>query len=102
MEIPDYSHLREDLGKALTHKKETWNEGLRDFSDKNNIPLNEIIQKLETIDDPVFVVRLRRYLNDYTQNVIPRPTDVEFRREQIGSIPVEWIKVKNAPEFPLF
>ncbi|MHA1452909.1 MAG: alpha/beta hydrolase fold domain-containing protein, partial [Promethearchaeota archaeon] len=101
MEIPDYSHLREDLAKALTDKKNLWNDGLRDFSKKNNIPLDEVIQKLEVIDDPLFVIRLRRYVDDYIQNVIPRFSDVLYQREQIDSVPVEWIKVKTAPEFPL-
>ena len=101
MEIPDFSQLREDLGKALTHKKELWNDGLRDFSKKNNIPVKELIQKLEVLDDPMFIVRLRRYIDNYTQNVVPRPSDVEYQREQIGLIPVEWIKATNVPDLPL-
>ncbi len=96
MEIPDYSYLREDLAKALTHKKMLWNDGMQDFSEKNNIPLDEIIQKIETFEDPGLVLRVRRFIDDYTQNVVPRPADIEYRREQIGTIPVEWIKAKSA------
>ncbi|TFG21434.1 MAG: alpha/beta hydrolase [Promethearchaeota archaeon] len=101
MEIPDYSHLREDLAKALTHNKMLWNDGMRDFCEKNHIPLDTIIKKIETIEDPNLVLRVRRYIDDYTQNIVPRPADIEYRRELIGTIPVEWIKAKNTLELPL-
>jgi len=101
MEIPDYSHLRENLAKVLTHNKKIWNDGLKDFAEKNRISLNEVVQKLEELDDPKFVIRLRRYVDDYTQNVIHRPSDVIYQREQIGIVPVEWIKAEKAPDSPL-
>ncbi len=101
MEIPDYSHLREDLAKALTHNKKLFNDGLRDYSEKHNITLKEILENIEKIDDPLFVVQLRRFVDIYTQNVVSHPLDVNYQRENIESVPVEWIKVKNAPDYPL-
>ncbi len=95
---PDYSHLRADLAKALHHNDAIWNEGLKQFSEKEGMPIDQLLHKLETKDDPIFLVRMMREIDDYTQNVISRPSDISFQREQIGSVPVEWIRSPNTPE----
>jgi len=47
LEIPDYSYLREDLAKALIHKKNLFNDGLREYSEKHKISVGEILEKIE-------------------------------------------------------
>jgi acetyl esterase/lipase len=101
MEIPEYSHLRKDLAKGLIHNNKLFNEGLKHFSEENNIPLTKMLQKLETFEDPIFVIQLRRYVDKYIQNKIPRPSEISYKREIIQKIPIEWIKANSAPELPL-
>jgi hypothetical protein len=67
MEIQDFSYLRDDLAKALTHKKEIWNDGLRQFSEENGIPLNELVNILQNYRDLKLIISIRRYIDDYTQ-----------------------------------
>lgn len=100
-QVANYSNLRADVVLAIKKTDAIWDEGLKQFSKEKSIPIDILHQKLETKDDPLFIVGIMRYIDDYTQNVIPRPNDVAFQKEQIGTIHVEWIKAPNAPNFPI-
>ena len=101
MEIPNFSHLREDLANALIHDKKLFNDGMKQFAIEYNMKLGEILKKLDTFENPLFTVQLLRYIDDYTENVISRPSEICYKRERIDNIAIEWIKMKNAPELPL-
>ncbi|MBN2154842.1 MAG: alpha/beta hydrolase [Candidatus Lokiarchaeota archaeon] len=98
MEQPDYSHLRADLAKALKVKDSQFNNGLKLFAEQEKIPLDQVLQKFQTQEDSLFVVKAHRFVDDYMQNLTPRPSNVNFQRETIGSILVEWILPKKADE----